>query len=212
MRYSEFLTTSELTKLDLIALTQGALIVDPPSDEMPRLPAPPFLMFDRVVEIKRDRPMRVVAEQEIHPDSWYFQCHFKGDPVQPGCLGLDAVWQLMGLFLSLNGATGSGRALGVGEVEFFGQIRPFDKIVRYEVNVKRLLKTENTGSAIIIGDAVVLVDDAPIYSMKGARVGCFRDMAYTDFPNPNSKHARGGIIDKSNPRQNTGSDTCQPTM
>lgn len=195
MHYLDFIKATELSKLDLLALTKGNLIKDPPSDEMPKLPAPPFLMFDRVVEIKRDRPMRIVAEQDVLPDAWYFQCHFNGDPVQPGCLGLDAVWQLMGLFLFLNGATGSGRALGVGEVEFFGQIRPFDKVVRYDLNVKRLLKTET--SSIVIGDATVFVDDEAIYSVKGARVGCFKEMAYTDYPNPHSKHARGGVIDKS---------------
>lgn len=198
MRYSDFINATALSKLDLVALTKGALIKDPPSAEMPKLPAPPFLMFDRVIEIKRDRPMRIVAEQDIQPDAWYFQCHFNGDPVQPGCLGLDAVWQLMGLFLFLNGATGSGRALGVGDVEFFGQIRPFDKIVTYDVSVKRLLKTE--GSSIVIGDATVLVDKEPIYSIKGARVGCFHDMAYTDYPNPDSRHAKGGVIDKSQSR------------
>jgi 3-hydroxyacyl-[acyl-carrier protein] dehydratase/trans-2-decenoyl-[acyl-carrier protein] isomerase len=195
LNYSDFLATPSLSKLQLLSLTQGVLIKDPPSPEMPKLPAPPFLMFDRVVEIKRDRPMRIVAEQDVLQDAWYFQCHFKGDPVQPGCLGLDAVWQLLGLYLFLNGGTGSGRALGVGEVEFFGQIRPFDKIVRYDINVRRLLKTE--GSSIVIGDATVLVDEEAIYTVKNARVGCFANMAYTDYPNPESTHARGGVIDKS---------------
>lgn len=198
MRYAEFLERGNFTKEELIAHGQGNLISDPPSNDMGALPSPPFLMFDRIVELTRNGSSgTIVAEQDIAVDNWYFQCHFKNDPVQPGCLGLDAVWQLIGFYCIANGATGSGRALGCGEVDFSGQIRPHDKLVRYEVTIRRFQTLKSNGSAIALGDAKVFVDGVQIYTIKGARVGCFSDIGYRDYPNPDSKNARGGIIQRN---------------
>jgi len=152
-----------------------------------------MMMVDRIVEITADgRRGRIVAEQDISLDAWFFHCHFLGDPVQPGCLGVDAVWQLIGFYCAWRGALGTGRALGCGEVEFAGQIRPHDGIVRYEVNIARY--QELADSAIAIGDARVLVDGSEIYEIKRAKVGVFRGIDYPDYPWP-SKNSRGGRIE-----------------
>ena len=140
MRYAEYVERDHFTHEELFGLAQGNLVVDAPA-EFIRLPAPPMLMIDRVVELRRDGARgRIVGEQDIHFDDWFFQCHFRGDPVQPGCLGVDAVWQLVGLYCSAAGAPGSGRALGCKEVEFSGQIRPHDKVVTYRLDVLRLAR------------------------------------------------------------------------
>jgi 3-hydroxyacyl-[acyl-carrier protein] dehydratase/trans-2-decenoyl-[acyl-carrier protein] isomerase len=139
---------------------------------------------------------RIVGEQDIHFDDWFFQCHFRGDPVQPGCLGVDAVWQLVGLYCSAAGAPGSGRALGCKEVEFAGQIRPFDQVVRYEVDIRRFSLLKESGSAVAIGTAKVLVDGELIYTIKDAKVGLFRGIAYADYPARSAK-SKGGIMDRS---------------
>ena len=97
---------------------------------------------------------RIVAERDVRLDDWFFQCHFLGDPVQPGCRGLDGVWQLRGLYCAWRGALGSGRALGCGEIEFSGQIRPHDQVVRYEIDVVRYQDLASSGSAVVIGDGV----------------------------------------------------------
>jgi 3-hydroxyacyl-[acyl-carrier protein] dehydratase/trans-2-decenoyl-[acyl-carrier protein] isomerase len=132
-----------------------------------------------------------VAERDVHLDDWFFQCHFKGDPVQPGCLGLDGIWQLLGFFCAWSGGVGSGRALGCGEVEFSGQIRPRDALVRTEVQVRRFTLLEKAGAAMVIGDAKLSVDGDEIYRVERARVGTFQGIAYRDYPlaSPNS---RGG--------------------
>ena len=198
MRYAEFLERNHFSKPELIAHGRGNLIDDAPSTDMARLPTPPFLMVDRITKLEKTGATGLlVAEQDVDLAAWYFQCHFAGDPVQPGCLGLDAVWQLIGFYCQTAGAQGSGRALGCEQVEFAGQIRPHDKIVRYEVKIRRYTQLKGTGSAIAIGDAQVFVDDVAIYSIKGARVGCFTNIAYSDYPNPDSPHARGGIIQRS---------------
>jgi len=121
MKYAEYLERTWFTRPEILAITRGRLIEDPPFDTG-KLPAPPMLMFDRVVELRRDGNRgRIVAEQDIDLAAWFFQCHFVDDPVQPGCLGVDAVWQLLGLFMSASGCEGTGRALGCKEVEFSGQ-------------------------------------------------------------------------------------------
>ena len=196
MRYAEYLERDRFSHEELFGLAQGNLVVDPPA-EFIRLPAPPMLMIDPVVELRRDGARgRIVGEQDIHFDDWFFQCHFRGDPVQPGCLGVDAVWQLVGLYCSAAGAPGSGRALGCKEVEFSGQIRPYDRVVRYEVDIRRFSRLEESGSAVAIGTAKVLVDGEHIYTVKDAKVGMFRNIAYPDYParSPNSK---GGIMDRN---------------
>lgn len=197
MLYTEFLERSQFSKLELIAHGRGTLIEDAPSKDFAQLPAPPFLMFDRITRVERNGSSGLIhAEQDINVDAWYFQCHFKDDPVQPGCLGLDAVWQLIGFYCTANGAIGSGRALGCDSVEFNGQIRPHDKKVRYEVKIRRFSSMKATGAGIAIGDAQVFVDDQMIYEIKGARVGCFANIAYLDYPNPEAPNARGGIIQR----------------
>lgn len=196
IRYEEYLQKTSFSKEELLSLSQGNLVSDPPA-EFIRLPAPPMLMIDRVVEITRSGARgRIVGEQDIHVDDWFFHCHFRGDPVQPGCLGVDAVWQLVGLYTSAAGAPGSGRALGCKEVEFFGQIRPYDKVVRYEVDIRRFSQLKESGSAVAIGTARVLVDGEHIYTIKDAKVGMFLGIAYADYP-ARSEKSKGGIMDRS---------------
>lgn len=161
---------SSYTYDELIAHGNGEL----PGQDLSRLPLPPMLMFDRIVEISDDGGEhgkgKIVAELDINPDLWFFQCHFKGDPVMPGCLGLDAVWQLIGFFLGWIGGPGKGRALGVGEVKFSGQVEPTAKLVRYEIDMKRVISRR---LFMGIGDAKVLVDGEEIYAMQDLRVGLF---------------------------------------
>jgi 3-hydroxyacyl-[acyl-carrier protein] dehydratase / trans-2-decenoyl-[acyl-carrier protein] isomerase len=196
IRYSEFLERKSFTKQELLAISQGNLVDDPPA-EFIRLPAPPMLMVDRVVEIERSGPRgRIVGEQEIGVTDWFFHCHFRGDPVQPGCLGVDAVWQLVGLYIAAAGAPGSGRALGCKEVEFAGQIRPYNRLVRYEVEIRRFSQLKDSGSAVAIGSARVLVDGELIYTIKDAKVGMFLGIAYPDYP-ARSDNSVGGIMDRS---------------
>lgn len=193
MLYAEFLERKHFSKAELLALSQGNLVSDAP-EEFIRLPAPPMLMVDRVVELERRGARgRIVGEQDIGLSDWFFQCHFNGDPVQPGCLGVDAVWQLVGLYTSANGAPGSGRALGCKEVEFAGQIRPYNKVVRYEVDIRRFSHLKASGSAVSIGSAKVLVDGELIYTIKDAKVGMFLGIAYPDYP-AQSAHSVGGIM------------------
>ena len=139
-----------------------------------QLPAPPMLMFDRIVRIESDGGKHgkgyVEAEFDINPDLWFFGCHFIGDPVMPGCLGLDAMWQLVGFFLGWSGAPGKGRALGVGEVKFTGQVTPSVKKVVYRINLKRVIMRK---LVMGIGDGVLIADGKPIYEAKDLRVGLF---------------------------------------
>jgi 3-hydroxyacyl-[acyl-carrier protein] dehydratase/trans-2-decenoyl-[acyl-carrier protein] isomerase len=113
--------------------------------------------------------------------------------VQPGCLGVDAVWQLLGLYLSLGGSEGSGRALGCKEIEFSGQIRPHDRLVTYALDVKRVTRFKESGAALALADATVAVDGETIYTITQAKVGTFRDIAYRDYPAPSAR-GRGGIM------------------
>lgn len=192
MKYAEYRERSHLDREEVLAMAYGRLIEDPPEGFKTRLPLPPMLMVDRVVEVEqKGRRGRIVGEADLRLDAWFFHCHFLGDPVQPGCLGVDAVWQLIGLYCSMSGALGTGRALGCGEVDFFGQIRPHDKLVRYEIDIIRYQNLLSSGSAIAIGDARVLVDGEEIYRVGRAKVGVFRDIDYADYPWP-SRNSRGG--------------------
>ncbi len=176
MRYSEFLERAEFSRDELLAFGERTLISDAPLG-MGALPMPPLLMFDRVLRLERNGGRgRLVAEFDVQPDAWYFQCHFKNDPVQPGCLGVDGVWQLIGLFLWASGCPGAGRALGCGAIEFNGQVRPFHRVVRYDVEIRRLTRLAKTGCGLAIADAVVSVDGKPIYTINGARVGTFLEI------------------------------------
>jgi 3-hydroxyacyl-[acyl-carrier protein] dehydratase/trans-2-decenoyl-[acyl-carrier protein] isomerase len=194
MKYAEFRERSHFTNDEVLAMAYGRLVEDAPEEWRARFPVPPMLMVDRVTELtRRGSRGRLVAERDVHLDDWFFHCHFLGDPVQPGCLGVDAIWQLIGLYCAWNGALGTGRALGCQEVEFFGQIRPHDRLVRYEIDIVRYQELPASGSSIAIGDAKVLVDGQEIYEIKRAKVGVFRDIDYPDYPWP-SKHSRGGKL------------------
>ena len=140
-----------------------------------QLPLPPMLMFDRISHISSEGGEhgkgQIVAEFDIHPDLWFFPCHFQGDPVMPGCLGVDALWQLLGFFLGWMGAPGRGRALGVGEVKFTGMVTPAIKKVEYVVNLKRvILRKLNLG----IADGLLKADGETIYTATDLRVGLFQ--------------------------------------
>jgi len=202
IKYSDYLQKTFFTKQELLSFSWGSLIEDPPKEGCGILPAPPMLMFDRVVQIERPNNNKsnnginsglIIAEQDINLGDWFFQCHFRNDPVQPGCLGVDAVWQLVGFFATLCGAKGYGRALGAKEIEFFGQIRPHNKLVRYEVTIRRYIKKESVGAYYAIGTANVLVDGQTIYTIKDAKVGIFVGIQYPDYPHI-SKNSMGGKI------------------
>ena len=139
-----------------------------------QLPAPPMLMFDRIIEINSTGGEHgkgyIEAELDINPDLWFFACHFEGDPVMPGCLGLDAMWQLVGFFLGWQGLPGRGRALGSGEVKFFGQVLPTAKKITYNIQIKRVLRGKLN---LAIADGSVSVDGREIDTAEGLRVGVF---------------------------------------
>ncbi len=195
MKYSEFRERSSFEREELLAFAHGRLFSDAPLGFDARLPLPPMLMLDRIVQIERSGARgRIVGERDVRVDDWFFQCHFLSDPVQPGCLGVDGVWQLLGFFCAWAGGLGSGRALGCGEVEFAGQIRPHDGCVRTEIDVRRYTELEKAGASMVIGDATLFVDGAPIYTVKRARVGTFQGIAYPDYPLP-SAHSRGGRME-----------------
>lgn len=141
-----------------------------------QLPVDNMLMMDRVVDITADGGEfgkgGIVAELDINPDLWFFQCHFPGDPVMPGCLGLDAMWQLVGFFLGWKGNPGHGRALGVGELKFTGQVLPTAKKVTYKINLKRVIERK---LVLGIADGSVWVDGKEIYVAKDLRVGLFQN-------------------------------------
>jgi 3-hydroxyacyl-[acyl-carrier protein] dehydratase / trans-2-decenoyl-[acyl-carrier protein] isomerase len=161
---------SSLSFEDLIASGEGRMF----GPGNAQLPLPPMLMFDRITEISETggahNKGKMVAEFDIRPDRWFFECHFRGDPVMPGCLGLDAMWQLVGFYLGWMGAPGRGRALGVGGVEFRGQITPDVKTVRYEIDMKKVILRR---LVLGVADGVVLADGQPIYTAKDLKVGLF---------------------------------------
>ncbi len=139
-----------------------------------QLPLPPMLMFDRIVSITEDGGQynngQIIAELDIKPDMWFFDCHFTGDPVMPGCLGLDAMWQLVGFYLGWKGGPGRGRALGAGEVKFTGQVLPSGHLVRYYIDLKRVIMRK---LVMGIADARMELDGRIIYEAKDLRVGLF---------------------------------------
>jgi len=139
-----------------------------------QLPAPPMLMFDRVTSIASSGGAygkgQLVAELDIHRDLWFFDCHFIGDPVMPGCLGLDAMWQLVGFFLAWSGAPGRGRAVGVGEVKFAGQVTPAISKVVYKIDLKRVILRK---LVMGVADGVMEADGKPIYEAKDLKVGLY---------------------------------------
>jgi len=139
-----------------------------------QLPLPPMLMCDRIINISAEGGAygkgQIIAELDVKPDLWFFDCHFVGDPVMPGCLGLDAMWQLVGFYLGWAGSPGRGRALGSGEVKFTGQVTPENKLITYRIDMKRVIQRKlNMG----IADGVMEVDGREIYHASGLRVGLF---------------------------------------
>jgi 3-hydroxyacyl-[acyl-carrier protein] dehydratase/trans-2-decenoyl-[acyl-carrier protein] isomerase len=161
---------SSYTKEELLTCGQGGMF----GEGNAQLPLPPMLMFDRIVSITEDGGAydqgQIIAELDINPDLWFFGCHFTGDPVMPGCLGLDAMWQLVGFYLGWKGGPGRGRALGVGEVKFSGQVLPETKMVTYKIDLKRVILRK---LVMGIADATMSIDGREIYVAKDLRVGLF---------------------------------------
>ena len=159
------------TKEELVACGMGDLF----GPGNAQLPIDQMLMIDRIAHISSeggeyDRG-QIIAELDIHPDLWFFDCHFPGDPVMPGCLGLDAMWQLVGFFLGWRGNPGKGRALGSGDVKFTGQVLPTAKRVEYKIQIKRVIERK---LVMGIADGTVAVDGNIIYTAKDRRVGLFQ--------------------------------------
>ncbi len=158
------------TKAELIACGEGTLF----GPGTPRLPIGPMLMVDRISWISTEGGAHgageIRAELDIDPSLWFFGCHFLEDPVMPGCLGLDAMWQLIGFHLAWSGHHGLGRALGVDEVRFTGQVLPNVKLVRYQIDIKRVIERK---LVMIVGDAALFADGEKIYTANGLRVGLF---------------------------------------
>jgi 3-hydroxyacyl-[acyl-carrier protein] dehydratase/trans-2-decenoyl-[acyl-carrier protein] isomerase len=157
---------------DLLSCARGELF----GPGNAQLPAPPMLMFDRIVSITPDGGEagkgQAIAELDVNPDLWFFQCHFLGDPVMPGCLGVDALWQLTGFWLGWSGMPGRGRALGVGEVKFSGQVTPATTLVRYTVELKRVIDRK---LKMGIADGRMEADGTTIYETRDMRVGLFSE-------------------------------------
>ncbi len=158
----------------LIACARGQLF----GDGNAQLPLPPMLMFDRITSIGEEGGEHgrghVRAELDVKPDLWFFSCHFKGDPVMPGCLGLDALWQLLGFFLGWLGAPGRGRALSIGELKLSGMVLPTVKLVEYGIDLKRVLRSK---LVLGIADGWLKADGATIYRAKDLKVGLFQGEA-----------------------------------
>lgn len=167
---------NSFTKEELVACGHGELF----GEGNARLPVDNMLMLDRIISITTDGGAygkgQIIAELDITPDLWFFDCHFPTDPVMPGCLGLDAMWQLVGFFLGWKGNPGRGRALGSGEVKFFGQVLPTAKKVTYKIDLKRVIERK---LVMGIADGSLSVDGREIYTATDLRVGLFTST--TDF-------------------------------
>ena len=168
----KFTQENSYNREKLLLCSSGGLF----GNENGKLPNNEMLMIDRITKINsREGDFEngfLVGELDINPELWFFGCHFTGDPVMPGCLGLDAMWQLLGFYLLWDGNPGIGRALGAGEVKFFGQVLPKAKLVRYEISIKRIRKQK-----LVVGfaDVKMFVDDKENYTAKNLRVCLFKD-------------------------------------
>ncbi len=142
-----------------------------------QLPVPPMLMFDRITNVNKDGGVHgkgeITAELDINEDLWFFKCHFLGDPIMPGCLGLDALWQMLGFYLGWLGYPGKGRALGVGEIKFVEEIKPDKELIKYKVSLKKSLNKK--GLSIGYGDGQIIHKEKIIYHANDLRVGLFNE-------------------------------------
>ena len=163
---------NSFTYEELIACGKGDLF----GEGNAKLPLPPMLMFDRITKIDNNsgefKKGIIKAELDIRENLWFFDCHFKGDPVMPGCLGLDAMWQLVGFFLGWTGEPGKGRALGVNSVKFTGEVLRNVKMATYEINMKRILKKE--GTTVGLANGILSADGKIIYRAENLQVGLFK--------------------------------------
>ncbi len=157
---------------ELIACGKGELF----GEGNAKLPLPPMLMFDRIIEIEKDKGEFkkgfIKAELDVKDNLWFFDCHFKNDPVMPGCLGLDAMWQLVGFYLGWIGEPGKGRALGVNSVKFTGEVLKKAKMATYEIDMKRVLKKE--GAVVGLANGILSADNKIIYTAENLKVGLFK--------------------------------------
>src|SRR5216684_7219519 len=164
------LANTTFTKEDLLACARGEMF----GPGNAQLPAPPMLMFDRITNVTAQGGAfgkgQITAELDVDPELWFFACHFLGDPVMPGCLGLDAMWQLVGFFLGWQDLPGRGRALGSGEVKFFGQVLPTAKKLTYYVELKRVIMRK---LVLGVADGIVKVDGNLAFEVKDLKVGLF---------------------------------------
>jgi len=167
---ADFVRKSRYEHEDLLACGHGRLF----GPGNARLPLPNMLMMDRITQISAEGGAHgkgeIVAELDIHPGLWFFACHFEADPVMPGCLGLDALWQLLGFYLGWRGNPGRGRALGCGEVKFTGQVLPSTRLLTYRIQIKRLIERK---LIMGIGDGTLTADGREIYSAADLKVGLF---------------------------------------
>jgi 3-hydroxyacyl-[acyl-carrier protein] dehydratase/trans-2-decenoyl-[acyl-carrier protein] isomerase len=172
LRVLEIMKKNSYSYDDLITCGNGDLF----GPGNAKLPLPPMLMFDRITEINENNGTfnkgSLKAELDIKSDLWFFECHFKQDPVMPGCLGLDAMWQLVGFFLGWLGNPGKGRALGVGTVKFTGEVLQTVKNVRYEIDMKKIMSPG--GTTVGLANGIVLADNKKIYSADSLKVGLFK--------------------------------------
>ncbi|PHQ99233.1 MAG: beta-hydroxydecanoyl-ACP dehydratase [Marinosulfonomonas sp.] len=159
---------SSFTKDDLIKCANGDLF----GPGNAQLPLPPMLMMDRITEVSGDGGAHgkghIIAEFDIHPDLWFFPCHFPGNPVMPGCLGLDGLWQLTGFNLGWRGMQGQGFAIGVGEVKFSGMVTPETKMITYKIDFTRIIDRR---LKLAVADGIILADGEQIYAVKDLKVG-----------------------------------------